>query len=327
MEAADKITRRYTFRLPYAAYAAWAEDDEEYKSSASGGVASVLCRHFIRQGGVVYGCAVSPGEDGHLVRHIRVTEENDIARLKGSKYVRSYMKEALAQIKKDVEDGVRVLFVGTPCQVAAVASMFKDRPENITYVDLVCHGVPGQDMFSCYMSKYLHISEKEIRTLTFRDKGQLRMKVEGESGTIYTHEPLTGRRTEELYYNLFMDGFTYAEACYRCPFARPERVSDMTIGDFWGLDDRALPEHPYGVSLVLASTPEGESLMPVLMDGMHVYERTVQEALAGNEQLRHPKRKTLRIRVFRMLSKVFGLRVYYPLVADWIIRNMIKNSR
>ena len=123
-----------------------------------------------------------------------------------------------------------------------------------------------------------------------------------------------------------MDGFTYRDSCYRCPYARTERVSDITIGDFWGLGDD-VPDHPHGVSLLLPVTRKGMEMLSAVKDDMDIYARTVQEAVQGNDQLRSPRRKSLRIRLFRMLEPVFGLRVYYAIVADWIARKYFKRDK
>ena len=273
------------FRSPAAAFAAWAKDPSEYVSSTSGGAASVLSRHFLSQGGAVYGI--------------------------------------LPQCRKDVRSGKPVLFIGTPCQTAALRCMFRKRPENLFLVDIVCHGVPSLALLKDYINGYMHISPSEVTGLSFRDERGFSMTVSDSHG-IHRLPPLTGRRTEGLYYNLFMDGFTYRESCYSCIYAGIRRVSDMTIGDFWGLG-KDVPEHPYGVSLIMPVTSKGKELIPVLKEGMHMYERSLDEASAGNAQLCHPKHKSLRIKLFRCIEPILGLRSYYLLTADWILKKRIKS--
>lgn len=129
-----------TKSTPTLAYAGWDKNEDEYKSSTSGGAASALSRYIIRQGGVVYGCEMSLDLD---VRHIRVENEEDIIKLKGSKYVQSSIRECLKDIKKELRQGKKVLFIGTPCQVAAVKSVVGNNDSNLYTVDLICHGVPS----------------------------------------------------------------------------------------------------------------------------------------------------------------------------------------
>ena len=307
--------------MPSAAYAAWARDSREYVSSTSGGAASVLSRHVLSQGGAVYGCAVCKGDSvagkPFSVKHIRVTGTDGLQRLKGSKYVQSSIAEVLPEIRADVRSGTRVLFIGTPCQVAAVRQLFPRNPENLFLMDIVCHGVPPASLLGRYVRDFLGIRPESVSGISFRESGKFIFRVKGDRE--YSHRPLSGLRTEDLYYNLFMDGFTYRESCYRCPFATIERISDITAGDFWHLGDD-VPAHPHGVSLILPVSEKGCSIIPVLEKGMNLYVRTVQEAASGNGQLRSPWHKSLRIKLFRALEPFFGLRIYYPLVLDIIIR-------
>ena len=306
---------------PEKAYAAWAGDSEEYKSSTSGGAASVLARHFVREGWVVYGCtSVSDSGDGWKgIRHVRVDKEADIESLKGSKYIQSSLKGGFASLKKDISGGMKVLFIGTPCQVAAVRKFFRATPPGLFTVDIVCHGVPSEALFRKYMKRRLHIDSRAIGSVIFRPGGRFQIEISGRKGDLlYTHKPVSAYRSEDIFYSMFMDGFTYRDSCYKCRFARSSRVSDMTIGDFWGLG-KDVPEHPYGVSLVLPVTEKGQYLYGILEDGMVMYERPVREAVTGNEQLRHPKHKSIRIRVFRALAPYLGIGVYRALILDWLV--------
>lgn len=316
------------FSLPDKAYAAWADDSGEYLTSASGGAASVLARNYILSGGIVYGCSVCPGEDGQAfdVRHIRVESADGLPGLKGSKYVQSSIRDMLPSLKKDIGAGRQVLFVGTPCQAAAVKRLFRKEPDNLLVVDLVCHGVPSLAMLRKHVSDRLDIDPAEAGNISFRDSSGFRMVISGRDGRIlYGSRPLTGLRTEDLYYCLFMDGFSYRESCYRCRYARGERVSDLTLGDFWGLD-KSVRTPGNGVSLILPVTKKGKAAMEILKQGMTLVERSVQEAVSGNEQLRHPKHKSIRIKVFRVLEKAFGPGIYYLLVIDRIILKRIRRK-
>ncbi len=314
--------------VPRTAFAAWANDNAEYLSSASGGAASVLSRLVLSDGGVVYGStAGSDGTGSFSVRHIRVDSEDDLWRLKGSKYIHSSIAGILFQLRDDVRGGKPVLFTGMPCQAAAVRRIFPDEPENLMIADLVCHGVPSEAFFLEYVRKNLKISPSSVASVTFRDGDEFRMTVKGQDGKVlYTHKPLSGLRTEDLYYNLFMDGFTYRDSCYRCPYAGMRRVSDMTIGDFWGLDKGvAAPGH--GVSLILPVTDKGKRMAGRLACMMTLVPRPVGEAEAGNDQLRSPRHKSIRIRLFRSLEKIFGPSVYYALIFDRMLRRRLKHNK
>lgn len=144
-----------------------------------------------------------------------------------------------------------------------------------------------------------------------------------KSGDLWTH------RYEDLYYNTFIDGFTYRDSCFNCHYAKPERVSDITIGDFWGLgnetDDNYIPKHPYGISCVLPLTEKGKRLISIVKDKLNIYERPVTEAINGNDQLRFPKKKNLRIKFFRRIHKYIGVDAAYKLcVCDKIVKYKIR---
>lgn len=310
---------------PTTAYAAWARDGREYKSSSSGGAAAVISRHIINKGGVVYGCAMLPGVE---VRHIRVDREEDLCLLKGSKYVQSDIQDALSLIKNDVKTGFPVLFVGTPCQVAAVKNLFPSTPDNLFLVDLVCHGVPSVGLLRKHINGIMPY--QDCHSVIFREGNDFCLKVtssvNGRDVTAYDCR-LSTDRYRDFFINSFMDGYTYRDSCYRCLYARPERVGDITIGDFWGLG-KDVPDHDNGCSLIMPVSAKGIELVEHIKPFLNIYERTVSEAVAGNDQLRAPKRKGPRIALYRALARHSdGSWPYYLTVADLRVRLRLKKTK
>lgn len=309
---------------PSDCYAAWAKDSGEYKSSTSGGAAAVLSQHVIMLGGVVYGCAMLPDVE---VKHIRVNLVEDLPKLKSSKYVQSDILEVLPLIKQDVKDGRTVLFIGTPCQCAAVRKMFRDQPNNLFLVDLICHGVPSL--------KYLqdHVKSKtgtiHVDKVLFRDANSSYAMIIVADGEIRYQMPLQARRYEDVYFNTFFDGYTYRASCYNCQYARPERAFDITIGDFWGLGkhscDDMIPAHPHGCSVIIPNSEKGGLLIKEVKDKLNIYRRTYEEAVDGNHQLQHPFFMSLSIRMFRKLvGWGFPPNIYKLFVLDNIVKSKIK---
>ena len=313
-------------RCPQKAYAAWSKDGDDYKSSTSGGAASVLTRHILDKDGVVYGCSVLPGI---RIEHIRVDRIEDAARLKGSKYVQSSITGVLPALRDDVKGGRPVLFIGTPCQVAAVKRMFRQQPDNLFLVDIICHGVPSNKWLADYITEYLKIDKNKVTSVKFRLPDAFSLCVFAHDKMIYKSGNLWTQRYEDLYYNTFIDGFTYRDSCFSCHYAKSERISDITIGDFWGLgeevDDSNIPEHKYGVSCILPVTAKGVALIETVKGSLNIYERPVTEAVNGNEQLRHTKAADWRIRLFRRLCGYAPIGFSYRMaVADKIMKNKIK---
>lgn len=303
---------------PSTAYAAWAKDKNEYKSSTSGGVASLLSQYIIKKGGIVYGCSI---EKNLKIKHIRIDDKAELYKLKGSKYVQSSITEILPLIQKDIEQNKLVLFIGTPCQISAIKYLFKEHPSNLFTVDIICHGTPSNIFLEWYLLKYKHINKAKITNITFRSTNAYKISVFSRNQIIYQTANLWSNRFEDIYTNAFFDGYSIRESCHNCLYAQPNRCSDITLGDFWGLKTNSIPDdHPYGVSLILPSSKRGEFLIQEIFNELNIYERSIEEAVDGNEQLRVPKKSTLRIKLFKALwNRLPTPFWYYILTFDKLI--------
>lgn len=278
--------------FPFTAYAAWNKNREEHWASSSGGAAYVFSDYLIRHGGVVYGCSA----DRMDVRHVCVGSIKQLPKLQGSKYVQSDIRGIFKQIKEDLRSNRPVLFIGTPCQVAGLKNFIGHIPEHLYLVDLICHGVPSLKMLSAHLASIG--KGRKVYSLSFRKGTEYRMQISGK-GFIYERTPYW----KDTYMRSFMDGFTYRPSCYYCLYATPNRVSDVTIGDFWGLNDeveRPAEKH-LGISVLLPCTEKGFQLIHATKEQFIFHERTVKEAIAGNTQLRHPTRRTLLNCAFNLL--------------------------
>lgn len=311
---------------PKKAFAAWSKDEEDYVTSTSGGAASVMSQYVISKGCVVYGCSVQPNIQ---IAHIRVDNLEALHLLKGSKYVQSQIKGIIPQLRKDVKDGLPVLFIGTPCQVAAIKQLYKTIPDNLYLVDIICHGTPSNKFLKDYIQKDLKIDAARVTNVKFRLPDAFSLCVFKKNKLLYKSNNLWTHRYEDLYYNTFIDGFTYRDSCFSCHYAKPERISDITIGDFWGLgnevSDKEIPEHKNGISCVLPITEKGMQLVEAIRHSLNIYERPVTEAINGNDQLRHPKSKDWRISMFQKIKNLTGLKAaYYIMVADKITKYKLR---
>ncbi len=267
-------------QLPQKAYAAWAKDKQEHKTSSSGGAAAIFTNYILKKNGVIYGCVL---ENGFL--HKRITNQQEAYKLKGSKYTQSYIGDTYAQIKQDLAQNKSVLFIGVPCQVAGLkAFLGKNISPNLVTVDLVCHGVPPQKLLFENL-KLQGILPETISNISFREKDGLFLTVSSAEKIIYRNSV-----HKDLYYMAFLDNLTFRESCYSCAYANSARVGDITIADFWGLG-RTVPfpkETKDGVSLILTNTEKGAAFLAACEDNLEMFERTVDEAIAGNPNLRRP---------------------------------------
>lgn len=299
---------------PKKAFAAWSKDEEDYVTSTSGGAASVVSQYVISKGGVVYGCSVQPNIQ---IAHIRVDNLEALHLLKGSKYVQSQIKGIIPQLRKDVKDGLPVLFIGTPCQVAAIKQLYKIIPDNLYLVDIICHGTPSNKFLKDYIQKDLKIDAARVTNVKFRLPDAYSLCVFENDKLLYKSNNLWTHRNEDLYMDTFIDGCTSRYSCNTCHYAKPERISDITIGDFWGLgnevSDKEIPEHKNGVSCVLPITEKGMQLVEAIRHNLNIYERPVTEAINGNDQLRAPKAENDEIKRFRTLCHTFSIRRSYQI--------------
>ena len=272
-----------------AAFAFQATENERavQKESASGGAFYVLAQTVLSQGGVVYGCAWG---ENFQVQHICVKELNELYRLQKSKYVQSDTMETYIDAKHRLQNGQTVLYSGTPCQIAGLKSFLQKDYSNLVTADIVCHGVPSQKLFDDYLSYRIAKGKKLLTKFEFRTTNPLRPKCDGcewwtKKGKEYV-KPLIWQN--DSYYWAFMHGVTYRPSCYKCQYANRIRVSDITLGDFWGTE-RISDQYDdsYGVSLVLINTAKGKEWLEIanMADCLAV---NIEDACSTNGQLNHP---------------------------------------
>ena len=152
-------------------------------------------------------------------------------KLRGSKYVKSDIRDCYIRVRDDLRNGRKVLFTGTPCQVAGLKAFIGKDCQDLTTVDLVCHGTPPFRYLKEYLDKKCSQggSRKGWDKAVFRSGKFFLMKVYREGEIIYQKGA-----ADDLYYSAFLDGMIFRSNCYHCQYACPERVGDLTIGDFWG---------------------------------------------------------------------------------------------
>lgn len=281
-----------TMTRPASAYAAWSREAAVRERSASGGAACQLSRRVIADEGVVYGCAA----DGLTIRHVRIDNVAELPRLQGSKYVQSDTQGIYRMLRDDLRNGQRVLFIGTPCQCAAARRCAVTGAHLIT-VEIICHGVPSQKM----LAGHLHpiIKGRAVESISFRSEGAYVLRLRADGKEIYSGE-VYGTNHPDVYLSAFLNGKSLRPSCYSCPYARPERASDITVGDFWGFADHdSLPEEARsGLSVVMPVTAAGRQLFEDTKPTLNTIERPADEAIAGNTQLRYPFRRRAAARLF-----------------------------
>ena len=270
-----------------AVYAAACKDGEILKKSSSGGMFSVLAKTVLDDGGAVFGAA---WDDNFSLSHICVTDQNDLAKLRGSKYVQSNIGTAYTRAKVILDSGKKVCFCGTPCQISGLKSYLKKDYENLFTIDLVCHGVPSQKMLNDDLKNLLNDKYSAISNISFRDK-QYGWGVKGSvelGGSKIKYNP-----SNSPYYFYFLKGEVYRESCYHCRFPKEGRQGDITLGDYWGIRGELLTKmgdtNPdLGVSCVLVNTKKGQAWFTSVSSALN-YTKTTRAAVEKrNHQLTAP---------------------------------------
>ena len=255
------------FRYPIRCMASWIDNEKKRKKCASGGIGTIMSEYVINNGGVVFGSRYE--EDLHPI--ITYTEHLDeLDYFKGSRYVQSVInKDTFKRVLDFLQKGKMVLFIGTPCQVAGLLTYLKKPYENLITVDLICHGVcPSSylnEEINYLKTKYRlnNITDARFRGNDGNDFILTLWNSEGEKlypRDTYLQKLFFDDISEQYYLTGFLLGVSMRENCYSCNYARPERISDITIGDFIGLGKTEPFKYSINnVSSVLLNTNKGES--------------------------------------------------------------------
>lgn len=239
------------------AYAAYVPDEQLRQCSSSGGVFSVLAKEILGRGGVIAGAAF---DEDFSVRHILVEKDEDMNRLRGSKYVQSRMEDTYIQIQSLLKQGKSVLFTGVGCQVAGLKAFLGRDYDNLYTVDVLCHGVPSPKVWKQYLAQQEQHFGAATVAASFRDKRKgwksFSMVLNFENQKQY-HEILD----LDAYMRLFLANICLRPSCHSCRFKEFPRLSDLTIGDAWGIE-KHMPDldDDRGTSVVLANSSKGQSL-------------------------------------------------------------------
>lgn len=287
-------------RMSKDAYAVWNLNEGDRKDSASGGVATVLSRFIIKKNGVVFGSKV---DDNLNIIHDCAKTDLDIDKFKGSKYVQSYIGNTYKKVKENLEKGKYVAFIGTPCQVNGLNFYLSKSYDKLLTVDLICHGVPPQKYLKEHVNNITKDKKKTITNLRFRGQNDYML-------TLFSGNEIVYKQTREcdLYFRGFMNGLFFRESCYSCKYSNPKRVSDITIGDFWGLgEERKFDRRGISrISVVLPNTEKGESFFQDCKKNLFFEKRTVDEAVNGNYNLQKPSVKHYKYDEFKKAYIDYG---------------------
>lgn len=248
-------------RKSLSVYAAKSRDEKMRLASSSGGVFTLLAEKIIDRGGVVFGARFN--ENWEVIHDCTETKEG-LAAFRGSKYVQSCIGNCYSKAKQYIQDGRQVMFSGTPCQIAGLKRFLGKDYDNLLAVDIVCHGVPSPKAWRLYLRDI--VSDKQwINSIRFRAKSNswrnFRLIIEGADSRLNTNELVNEKGYENKWIHAFLLNLTLRLSCHDCQSLRGKSGSDLTLGDYWGIEQFAADfDDDKGCSLVLVNTLKGEEI-------------------------------------------------------------------
>ncbi len=294
-------------------------DDVRFESS-SGGIFTLLAENVLNKGGVVFGAAFT--DDFKEVRHICVDDKDELKKLRSSKYLQSIIGDTYRKVKAYLHQGRVVLFTGTPCQISGLTAYLGEEYENLLLQDIVCHGVPSHLLWQKYIEYQCAKNKSNISTgrlPLFRDKSTgwvgYSVRMGFDSGEEYISSA-----SDDIYMKAFIKNMSLRESCYDCHSKSLERESDITLGDFWGVDNIAPDMNDNkGTSLVLINSRKGQQIFDEIKEDIVFKEVNIDDATLYNTSAFKSAEKPVNRDIF--ISDV------YTLGFDAAVKKHIKENK
>ena len=258
------------------AFAAYNKNKDERIKSSSGGIFTLIAKAILNEGGLVYGASF---DNDFSVKHVRIDKTQDIEKLRTSKYVQSLIGDTYKNAKKDLEEGKKVLFTGTPCQINGLYAYLQKNYDNLYTQDIICHGVPSPKVWREYL-KYREIKDqKKPMRINFRQKVPFGWNLFSLS---FDNEYNT-KHGEDQYMKMFLQNVSLRDSCFNCNFKDKNRISDITLADFWGIN-KVEPEmnDDKGTSLLIINSKKGIGLLEKIRSEIEIKETNLDEAIKYN---------------------------------------------
>lgn len=260
-------------------YSARNVDSEIRRKSSSGGVFYALSEYVLQNNGYV--CGVVWNND-FTVRHILSNMRIDRDAMIQSKYIQSDMNSCYKDVKKKLEDGRSVLFTGTPCQCAALKIFLRNvKTDNLVLCDVLCGGNVSPGFFKSYLNYIEKCKNDKTAGGLFQNK-KLGWKQHHIRVTL-NHSIYEGaRRDNEPFFSLYLAKNIIRVSCFECAFASKERITDITLGDFWGIVDKSIDDD-IGISFIEVNTNKGAEILKNISDQLLTERRDIN--LAASKQI------------------------------------------
>lgn len=263
------------------AYAAYNKDINTRKNSSSGGLFSLMAGYILSLNGVVFGAKFN---DKFEVVHDYITRKEDISMFRGSKYVQSLIGDSYVNAKKFLDGGRYVLFTGTPCQIEGLLKYLGKEYDKLYTQDIICHGVPSPKIWKMYLEYRQNKDNSKIEKVEFRNKDysdweNYEVCIKYANNKVYHIN-----HNKDTYMKCFLRDSSLRDSCYDCKFKSINRVSDVLLADFWGINN-IMPEFndKKGLNLLVINTAKGYKLVNELDDFIVRKKVNIDEAIKYNK--------------------------------------------
>lgn len=264
------------------AYACINKNEDVRKESSSGGVFTLIAERILELNGVVFGAEFD--KDLNVI-HSYVENKEDLCRLRKSKYVQSNINDSYKIAKKFLSEDRYVLFTGTPCQIEGLYSYLQNDYNKLYTQDIICHGVPSPTIWEKYKENLEKQKNIKIVNMNFRDKSN------GWMSYFLKYTDSTNKEYYELnsksrYMKLFLKNYILRDSCYNCAFKNKNRISDITLADFWGIQN--INEKMFdnkGTSLVIVNSEKGNKLFNSIKKDINYVKTNLEEAIKYNPSM------------------------------------------
>lgn len=271
-------SKRWVEKTPKV-YAAVNKNEEIQKNSSSGGVFFALAEYVIKNNGIVFGAKFN---ENFEVIHSHAEILEDVKDFCTSKYVQSKIEISFLECKNFLDDGRFVLFSGTPCQINGLKSYLNKNYENLICVDSICHGVPSPKFWKLYKDHLEKTFSSKITKFTFRNKN------EGWQNYSLVADFLNGDKylcsaNKNSYMKIFLKDYCLRNSCYDCFSKEFNRKSDITLADFWGIQN-LYPKlfEKNGVSAIFVNNEKGQSALEKVSDSLQLTEVDFEKIVQAN---------------------------------------------
>lgn len=279
------IEKTNHFEIEKNGFACQNKDEKDLALSSSGGMFIAFSKNILEKGGEIYGCMYDENMQP-IIKGINCNK--DLVFLQGSKYVEAYINGTFEEIKNKLDNGITVLVCLTPCLIAALKCFLGKVYNNLFTIDFICHGVPSRKIFE---AQIMYLEKKhncKITNYLFRDKNFAGWGINSlinykKNNKIYKIKKIGNLNP---YIMAFNKGILNRDACYTCNFSGGNNFSDITIGDFWGVNNFYKNfDSDKGVSLLILNSLKGEKLFCEVKQQFLYSETALEDIAKENKSL------------------------------------------